>query len=105
MLGAMLRRQDFHNRASSPSTPTNAGLAGHLVTVLTNDALRGALQLHARETALRFTPASVVVHLETLLYVMTACAKELVEVRLICCPILHDRPGTQSIKNHMLELP
>ncbi len=59
----------------------HAGLAQQLLLVLTNAALCQQLQAAARQTALRFTPAAVVEHLEAVLYCLTACSKELLQLR------------------------
>jgi hypothetical protein len=58
-----------------------AALARHVVAVLTDGALSNKLAAAARETALRHTPAAAAAALERVLYALTACAGELLELR------------------------
>lgn len=66
-----------------------AGLVMQLVAVLSDGALRGALQAAARATALQFTPDAVTDRLESLLYGLTACSSELMQARQQCAADIH----------------
>lgn len=67
----------------SPALPVHrfAGLAQALLLLLTDSAQRQRLQAAARQTALRFTPDAVLTQLEALLYSLTACSAELLQLR------------------------
>jgi glycosyltransferase involved in cell wall biosynthesis len=57
------------------------GIVRNLLAVMTDDKLRLTLQIHARQTALQFTPNLIADRLEGVLYSLTACAKELLQLR------------------------
>ncbi|KAK9815607.1 hypothetical protein WJX72_006662 [[Myrmecia] bisecta] len=60
------------------------GLARNLVMVLTDVKLRERLQVAARSAAVRFSPTAVASRLEMLLYSLSACSRELLQLRQSC---------------------
>eukprot|EP00879_Flechtneria_rotunda_P014692 GHRR01015353.1.p1 GENE.GHRR01015353.1~~GHRR01015353.1.p1 ORF type:complete len:789 (+),score=385.35 GHRR01015353.1:278-2644(+) len=60
------------------------GLSQHLFTVLTEPALAANLAEAGRQTALQYTPERVLDHLEAVLYSLTACGPELLQLRQLC---------------------
>lgn len=58
-----------------------AGLVHNLYLVLTNELVRRQLQVNARQTAEQFTPVAIAERLEGVLYSLTSCSKELLQLR------------------------
>lgn len=57
------------------------GMVRNLYLVLTNEQVRCQLQINARQTAEQFTPVAIAERLEGVLYSLTSCSKELLQLR------------------------
>lgn len=74
----------------------------NLYLVLTNEQVRCQLQINARQTAEQFTPAAIAERLEGVLYSLTACSKELLQLRQ---PALADLQQTCAWASHACSKP